>query len=601
MAKYKIEIFYYKDIQDKISSTRFQRSVVWNEKKQKALIETIKRGLPIGAILLTKKKNDDKYLVVDGLQRITTIRRYNNEKMKFVDENEVGTDDILGVINNHKVSKDYYNKYNQAAKDTVVEEVRSIILKHLKKSSGLEDFKLAGNIVKELIDSVSIFDLSMYPEINEAVSAIIRDINDLLDVDKIQIPAIIFEGTDSEMSDIFQKLNSEGVSLSKYDIFSANWQDCQIDCKHDKDVLEYVKQKYTQTAIMGLEIDGYDENELFETGIINTYEYAYAIGKALSEKSHFIYTSKKTTDIDSIGFTLLAAIFGISNKDMSDLGKVMDGSKLDFSQLKTKIIYALNVVEKALQNWLLSLNDKYLNSHSDFQLASYIITSFKLHFKIEDDKIIDISKENRNFIHDFRTHLHKHYLYDTLRSFWSGTGDTKLDDLVLKDVRNRRYVSNIPMEHFESTLSTWLDEENTNTRKNFNNEAKIFINYLTAKKVNRSDYQNTNFDYDHVVPKARFSKFTNFGLELAISSPCNVVLMPSFDNRSKREYTYYELKERKNTAIELNEEKLNSFSYPTREELRFVESDISLTLESYKNFLDNRKKYLVNEFIRLFY
>lgn len=56
----------------------FQRNVVWNDIRQSKLIESIFIRIPLPSFYLDAT-NDDKWLVIDGLQRLTTLNRYVNE------------------------------------------------------------------------------------------------------------------------------------------------------------------------------------------------------------------------------------------------------------------------------------------------------------------------------------------------------------------------------------------------------------------------------------------------------------------------------------------------------------------------------------------
>ena len=47
---------------------RFQRGIVWTSEQRQDLIDTIKRGLPFGSILLYEDE-EGTFLIIDGLQR----------------------------------------------------------------------------------------------------------------------------------------------------------------------------------------------------------------------------------------------------------------------------------------------------------------------------------------------------------------------------------------------------------------------------------------------------------------------------------------------------------------------------------------------------
>jgi hypothetical protein len=57
----------------------FQRNIVWDDKRQSRLIESILLKIPLPAFYLDAIE-PDKWVVVDGLQRLTTLDRYFNKK-----------------------------------------------------------------------------------------------------------------------------------------------------------------------------------------------------------------------------------------------------------------------------------------------------------------------------------------------------------------------------------------------------------------------------------------------------------------------------------------------------------------------------------------
>lgn len=65
----------------KIIVPKMQRGFVWDDMQASRLIESILMGLPLPSLFLIKNVEEGNYLVVDGLQRITTIHsfRYNKK------------------------------------------------------------------------------------------------------------------------------------------------------------------------------------------------------------------------------------------------------------------------------------------------------------------------------------------------------------------------------------------------------------------------------------------------------------------------------------------------------------------------------------------
>lgn len=61
---------------------RFQRNFVWDKTRQSRLIESIFLGLPLPAIYLSEY-DDGRMTIVDGLQRISTIRDFMSDKLRL--------------------------------------------------------------------------------------------------------------------------------------------------------------------------------------------------------------------------------------------------------------------------------------------------------------------------------------------------------------------------------------------------------------------------------------------------------------------------------------------------------------------------------------
>lgn len=61
---------------------RFQRNFVWDKTRQSRLIESIFLGLPLPAIYLSEY-DDGRMTIVDGLQRISTIRDFMDNKLRL--------------------------------------------------------------------------------------------------------------------------------------------------------------------------------------------------------------------------------------------------------------------------------------------------------------------------------------------------------------------------------------------------------------------------------------------------------------------------------------------------------------------------------------
>lgn len=64
----------------------FQRQFVWSISQASRFVESILLGLPIPGIFLYREEDTQKHLIIDGLQRLTTIQAYEHGKFQGSDK-----------------------------------------------------------------------------------------------------------------------------------------------------------------------------------------------------------------------------------------------------------------------------------------------------------------------------------------------------------------------------------------------------------------------------------------------------------------------------------------------------------------------------------
>lgn len=67
---------------DIILDPEFQRNYVWDNRKASSLIESVILNVPIPVIYVSQE-NDDRWAVIDGLQRLWSLKRFFNGKFKL--------------------------------------------------------------------------------------------------------------------------------------------------------------------------------------------------------------------------------------------------------------------------------------------------------------------------------------------------------------------------------------------------------------------------------------------------------------------------------------------------------------------------------------
>ena len=436
-------------------------------------------------------------------------------------------------------------------------------------------------------------------DVQEILEKIDKFITNYIDLARLTIPVVIFKGDESDLPNIFESINSGGTKLSKYEIFAASWQgiDFQIE---DDILLKWVDEKYEKMQEKsGLEIDDYMPGSIIESKRINLFEYAYAIGKIIRNDYPDMFGGRKSEDaseIDSIGFGLLAAVLEVDLKQMGGLSdcfyKDMDSSTL--INLKNKLVSCSKEVNEVLIKFIRSADGKNFTKYMFAQIVSIIASLFKIRYRnVGNLKMVENDGSSQK-VRLFKQNMPKHYLYDMIREYWSNTGDTKVGELLKQDINKNKYLHGIPDEWWNSALHEWLAEQEKKNSKSIDIVKKLFLNYMF--NLTNSTTTSKKFDIEHIVPQKRIERRFRNG---AISAVGNLCILPEFENRSKKDQTLYEYFDERVSTASLDEQEIqDKYFYPTRSEIDFVKNE-NFTQDSYLKFLKNRHDFLAQKFIKL--
>jgi hypothetical protein len=292
----------------------YQRGCVWSGRQKDQFVDTLKRGLPFGTILLYRDEVKNQYQIIDGLQRCSTILEFINNPARYFDAGDIeeGLPQKLAVITGLSNPNSVVDKIENHMVDWVhtafssMDEVRDMqyfdyayaFTAFFPSAKGRE-----GDIVKE-------------------VKATLKKFKDLCEgLCTVRIPAIVIKGDDDALPEIFERINSKGTQLSKYQIYAATWtKGYKVTSKDLQELIQININRYLRMASDGIEISDFDPAEYLKAKELNTFEIAYALGKLLGKKYPSLFSTKDSIkDVDSLGFSLITACVGMKNAHSKNL------------------------------------------------------------------------------------------------------------------------------------------------------------------------------------------------------------------------------------------------------------------------------------------
>lgn len=593
MAKYSVKEFEFKDIQKgikegKIQYPKFQRNIVWGKDKVVNLITTIQKGFPFGSILLYKESNfgTDNYKLIDGLQRYTAISKYQASPMQYYPTFDEEFEDLVNLINSHVKSK-------LIISDEVLQEVAKELRSNFLNTQDFSDMEVT-NIALPYLSALQ-NDGRTFVEITSFVTSFIKSIEEKIQVGTLKIPVIVFEGEESELTEVFQRINEGGKPLSKYEIFASSWCDYEIEDFKDEEITKILEARYSALSEKVGDLDF--DFEYINLNTINVFEYCFALSKIVSNQ---IDGSKTDDQIDTLGFNLIASILGIQIKDLAKIGSTLLGWKAEeLYKLKEAIKFStINTMERIESKF------KYSNVHKlslkDYQLISYIATVFKMNYTIEGSSITRESQYGKKDLERVYKSIEADILLNIFENRWGNSGNTQLDKALGLGSDSLKYLKLPTNKELIKSFETYLERQNENEAMagGVKTNDKMILSYFLNNEIreNGEIVENlTTVDVEHIITKDILKKN-----DIKLVSPlCNVCYLPKYENRSKKNEFMYDFYNSGKLA-DVEEEVLQRFNYPTRDELQSVNQvKHDLSLDVYKGFLEKRKEVLVEKFANI--
>lgn len=625
-----VEALVERIINKQITVPEYQRGQVWEPAKEKKLIDSIKRGFPFGAILLFCDE-DGKFHLIDGLQRCTALYRYSTNPAQFFNDDTDIDDHLINLIFDLTGFSSNIENTKKAIKQLIGGWIRD-------NNKNLSDIKrinhtLIEECIKDRFPSIrgNIKDEEKLKLNNSLHNFILEYSDKCTKISKTKIPTIIYNGNKEFLPEVFSRINSNGTTLSKYQILASTWNYEKIKVTDPifDPVLDYVKKFYMSIENSGFTLTN-DYNQMMSTREINLYQLLFGFGKMIKAKYPLLFGSSKDNGdyvkTESLAFNLVNACLGNKNSRLFDLPIILRDCNLrddDLNKFMKNILQCIDDVDKIFKPYLgFKLNSRKSKSvivPPEMQIVSVISNLFNIKYLdiVVDEPIIlnrtvslVMFKNRKDLVQKFKNNVFKNFIIDVLNGKWRGTGDKSLDDV---SIDNLYYTREHPKSYFEKTLDSWFLSNNENKKEystiaSPNDAEKLLLSVIYVNKFTAAAHlDQSKYDIEHLCTKKILKdKIKRYGEKnrLPISSFGNICLLPEWDNRTKKDSVLYDDKKYLNALGEKIAVIEKDFSFTKREDFDYLNIeglDFDDFKKSYQTFITNRfelqKKLIIEKLL----
>lgn len=511
----------------------FQRGKRWSKLQEQTFIDSLIKGYPVGTMLFYETFEDNKrtYILVDGLQRGNSIKKYMNNPTEFFYDDSI-SDEFCERISDQlkKTDLDDYTK------------IRSLLTAFIKEQRTFKNLQYF-TVAKQIADEFN----AGYEPIGSMIDIITSFFEERQDLyDKIAgtvIPVIVYTGEESNLPDIFDRINSKGTPLDQYEVYAAAWPVNEKYTISNTDIIEHIVRKYDTFMEDGYLIHGYSREEMRTQKRVNAFEYLFGLGKYLVDKYEILGFNKNLADdtVNPLAFELINACLNDADR-IRVLYKNLQ--TIDLNELETAVYKAIDFVNDAISVVTkFKGNSRSTNKifHSKYQILSMISTTFKEMFVNGDyTNYSETWASRKNAV---AQNLIQYYVYDIITNYWSEGGTGKIHAAA----KPNRYMNPISSRAWMVALDGFFEKSmlRSETKKvaNPKSEEYVILNCIYLKTFTAMDQLSIDrFDVEHIAPKEQMRKLIEScsGDGLPVSCIANLCYLPEYVNRSKKDKNFYQ-------------------------------------------------------------
>ena len=423
----------------------FQRSFVWNYKKQDGLINSIKESKPVGSLLFYDdgiRGGKRQYQIVDGLQRATTLINYEQAVFTSFSVDEIDEEFVSNLLDYLDVASE-----RPAERSLAEKRVKSVCTEWVRKQrsfSARDGFRGSG-LLAAVAERFALADAMSNTSAMQLCEDYVETIRDRLEIADYRVPVVVFSGDKSLLPDIFEQLNTTGIKLNKFDILASSW-DQQLIPIELPELKKAVKRRMTELGKESIAREVGDS----ERGKVELFHAVCASGMVLAERAPELFPTKKKwkpSEPLSHAFNVTALTFSVPLSEMDEIPDRLRRFESPDAYF-AEVFAAADEVNRALHPTIGGnfADSRLTQTHTELQMASIVATIFRARAKHSDGQFISEVERAKM--------LRQHYLWDAIRREWSGTGDTKAVRVVVQD----RYMTPVTRQTFMTAARAWHEE-----------------------------------------------------------------------------------------------------------------------------------------------
>lgn len=531
---------------------RFQRSLVWPEEKQRALIASILKGFPFGAMLLVehdkkrtvtlangKTVNATEYGIIDGLQRTNAIVEHLRRSLAFATADAVeGTafDDFHTTLQAELlISVD-----TEKLMDAVVAWMHATEAPDI--TAGFDFDTLITEVAAQLSLTLP---TSAAAALKPKANALLKHIEKAVDISNLQIPVLVYNGPTEYLPDIFEKINTAGTVLSKYEVYAATWVDSTVPVTRPE-ITSAISRRYAV-----LENEGFDVEVSAASGKdFSLFDYLHGLSQYLGERYPNLFSSREAKRNKLSGaFPLATLMLGQPLSEMKNLHNLFpeSGGKLIVDDFEQALFEAADLLANILKPYLAFkfTSDGESLAHGELQMVS-MIASVATHLfdHTKGFQPRGTAAARKRAKKAFELAIPQHYIYDIIRQQWRGSLYTYAAERVWDGTSPAKtYITPVESASFDSALSTALSEQladASHKRKNVTAADRVVLRFLYSPKVTVQTQAAHNFDVEHWIPVKRIQGMTAGSDPWPMGALGNLGVLPQGPNRIKQDETVTE-------------------------------------------------------------